>query len=88
MATTKLSERGQVVIPAEIRAQLGLERGDRFEVEVLGNQVILKRLPRNPLVEARGMFKGSDNLIDDLLEDHRQEILHDEERYKWFTRND
>jgi len=46
MSTTVLSERGQVVIPAEIRAQLGLEKGDRFDVEVSSEGVVLKPLPR------------------------------------------
>lgn len=31
-ATTKLSSRGQVVIPEEIRISLGLNEGDQFVV--------------------------------------------------------
>ena len=41
-ATTKLSSRGQIVIPEEIRNRLGLEPGDQFVVVGEGNVVILK----------------------------------------------
>jgi AbrB family looped-hinge helix DNA binding protein len=41
-STTKLSSRGQVVIPEEIRNRLGLEPGDQFVVVGEGNVVILK----------------------------------------------
>lgn len=41
-ATTKLSSRGQVVIPEEIRNRLGLKPGARFVVLGEGDVVILK----------------------------------------------
>jgi AbrB family looped-hinge helix DNA binding protein len=41
-STTKLSSRGQIVIPEEIRNRLGLEPGDQFVVVGEGNVVILK----------------------------------------------
>ncbi|WP_406678098.1 AbrB/MazE/SpoVT family DNA-binding domain-containing protein [Neomoorella carbonis] len=41
---TKLSSRGQVVIPKEIRQLLGWETGDHVAVEVQGDMVILRRL--------------------------------------------
>ena len=41
-ATTKLSSRGQVVIPEEVRTRLGLEPGDRFVVVGEGDVVVLK----------------------------------------------
>ena len=48
-STTKLSSRGQVVIPEEIRNRLGLEPGDQFVVVGEGNVVILKTVePPDP----------------------------------------
>lgn len=44
LATTKLSSRGQVVIPEEVRTRLGLEPGDRFVVVGEGDVVVLKAL--------------------------------------------
>ena len=44
IATTKLSSRGQVVIPEEIRDRLGLEAGVQFVVIGERDVVILKAL--------------------------------------------
>jgi len=44
METTKMSSRGQVVIPEEIRNKLGLKTGDRFLVIADNDVVILKSL--------------------------------------------
>ena len=43
-STTKLSSRGQVVIPEEIRTRLGLEVGAQFVVVGEGDVVVLKVL--------------------------------------------
>jgi AbrB family looped-hinge helix DNA binding protein len=41
-ATTKLSSKGQVVIPEDVRNDLGLHEGDQFVVIGQGDAVILK----------------------------------------------
>lgn len=43
-ATTRLSSKGQVVIPEEIRNDLGLNAGDQFVVIGEGDAVILKTI--------------------------------------------
>lgn len=42
LATTRLSSKGQVVIPEEIRRRLGLKEGTQFVVVGEGDVVILK----------------------------------------------
>ena len=42
IATTKMSSRGQVVIPEEIRKRLGLKAGSQFVVVAHDDAVILK----------------------------------------------
>lgn len=42
---TRLTVKGQVTIPAEIRALLGLKPGDRVRFEITGNEVVLKPAP-------------------------------------------
>ena len=44
IATTKLSSKGQVVIPEDVREELGLEPGAQFIVMGEGDVVILKRI--------------------------------------------
>lgn len=49
--TTRLSSRGQVVIPEEIRNDLGLKEGDQFIVIGQGDAVILKAITPPKLQE-------------------------------------
>lgn len=44
LATTRLSSKGQVVIPENIRDQMGLHEGDQFVVLSQGDVVILKAI--------------------------------------------
>ena len=44
LATTKMSSKGQVVIPEEIRLALGLKSGDQFVVLGRGDSVVLKTI--------------------------------------------
>ena len=44
IATTKLSSKGQVVIPEDVRKELGLEPGAQFVVMGEGDVVILKKI--------------------------------------------
>lgn len=55
-ATTKLSSRGQVVIPEEIRNSLGLSEGDQFLVIGEGDAVILKTITPPKLQEFRELL--------------------------------
>jgi AbrB family looped-hinge helix DNA binding protein len=43
--TTKMSSRGQVVIPQPIRAQLRLEPGVEFVVVAKGDALVFQRIP-------------------------------------------
>jgi AbrB family looped-hinge helix DNA binding protein len=51
LATTQLSSKGQVVIPAEIRARLGLRPGSRFVVVAGRGAVIFKSIDAPDLGE-------------------------------------
>lgn len=44
LATTRMSSKGQVVIPEEIRKRLGLEAGSQFVVVAGKDTVILKAI--------------------------------------------
>ena len=44
LATTRMSSKGQVVIPEDVRGRLGLEAGVQFVVVGKGDVVILKTI--------------------------------------------
>jgi AbrB family looped-hinge helix DNA binding protein len=55
-ATTKLSSKGQVVIPEEIRNRLGLEAGAQFVVVGEGDVVVLKALQPPKMAEFKALL--------------------------------
>ena len=55
-ATTKLSSKGQVVIPEDIREQLHLKEGDQFIVIGQGDAVIFKAITPPSLDEFDGLL--------------------------------
>lgn len=50
IAATKLSSKGQVVIPREIRKQLGLREGDTLIIASHGDTLILKKLSLRQII--------------------------------------
>lgn len=59
---TRLSSKGQVVIPMDVRATLGLAAGTRFVVYGQGDTVILKRIGKPSREEGRKMLADSRSL--------------------------
>jgi AbrB family looped-hinge helix DNA binding protein len=57
LATTKMSSKGQVVIPEEIRKRLGLEAGSLFVVVASKDAVILKTISTPSLEEFDELLK-------------------------------
>lgn len=57
--TTKLSQKGQIVIPIELRERYGLKTGDQVELMDIGGEIVIIPLPiKNPIDEAKGIIKG------------------------------
>ena len=79
-AVTKLSSRGQVVIPAAIRRRLGLSTGEPLQVELgpAGQRVIILRSQtwnevQERLIRGYGWFKRTGrDLVEELHEARRQ----------------
>jgi AbrB family looped-hinge helix DNA binding protein len=57
LATTKLSSKGQIVIPEEIRIKMGLQAGDQFVV-VSDNKdtLVLKAITQPSIKEFKGLI--------------------------------
>ena len=56
MNTVTVSSKFQVVIPKEIREDIGVKAGTRMEVITYGNRIEL--VPIQPIKNLKGMFKG------------------------------
>ena len=57
MQTAKVSEKYQIVVPKQVREELGLQPGDRLLISVEGNRAVLRLQPRNYADHMRGLHK-------------------------------
>ncbi|WP_029117848.1 AbrB/MazE/SpoVT family DNA-binding domain-containing protein [Mycobacterium sp. URHB0044] len=72
-ATITLGRQGRLVIPAEIRAQLGLSPGDRVHLYLDGQRLVMER-PQDAVSELRRLGAGvskNRSLVDELLAERR-----------------
>lgn len=72
-ATLVLGRQGRLVIPAEIRAALGLEPGDRLHLSTRGSTLTLERQPE-AVAELRRFARDvatSRSFVEELLAERR-----------------
>ena len=75
---TVISSKGQVVIPAELREQLGLEKGTPATWSEERGKLVLTPITKQRLHEIRGFLKpapGAPSMLDDLLAERERERL-------------
>lgn len=73
MLTTKISSKGQVVVPKEVRAKLNIKPGAFFHVQVEKNNIILIPMKKRPIDRLYGRFAG-EKILDELEGKHATEI--------------
>ncbi|MGQ9532081.1 MAG: AbrB/MazE/SpoVT family DNA-binding domain-containing protein [Desulfotomaculales bacterium] len=75
MQKVTVSEKGQISIPVSLRRRYGLKKGDRLVVEDADGAIVLRPLPRHPLLALRGRLKGAgkERLTDLLLKERAAE---------------
>ena len=81
MAIVKVSKKGWVVIPHDIRERYGIRPGDRVHIIDYGGIAIVPAL-KDPVHDLRGMFKGGPSLTEALLEERRKDLQREEEKIK------
>ncbi|MGH3550224.1 MAG: AbrB/MazE/SpoVT family DNA-binding domain-containing protein [Pseudonocardiaceae bacterium] len=72
-ATVVLGRQGRLVIPAELRAALGLSPGDRLHMHLAGDRLVLER-PEDAVVELRRLGSAvprGRSLVEELLAERR-----------------
>lgn len=73
MALTKLSSKGQVVLPKAIRTAIKADPGTTFRVSLQEKKIILEPVSKSLVDHLYGKFSGA-SLLDDLEDEHAKEI--------------
>ena len=76
MIATKISSKGQVVIPKEVREKLKIKPGTFFHVRLEKNHIVLIPMKKSPLDKLYGKFSG-EKILADLEREHSDEIASD-----------
>ena len=74
MSLSRLSSKGWIVIPAELRRKYGLEPGVQVQVIDYGGVLSLIPLLDLPISQAAGMLHGEPSLTKALLNEHAREM--------------
>ena len=69
MTTLRISKGGQLSLPAEIRRRWG---ATDLIVEDLGDTVVLRPMPADPIAAARGALGPGRRPVDDVRDEERQ----------------
>lgn len=69
--THRVGPKGQVVIPKELRDELGILPGDLVDFDRAEDGVVVRRVPSSR--ELMGRFAGGPDLLADLLEEKERE---------------
>jgi AbrB family looped-hinge helix DNA binding protein len=78
--TVTVSQKGWVVIPAELRRKHDLHPGTEVQVVDYGGVLALVPTLRDPVRQAAGMLKGRKSLRDALMAEHRSERRREKSR--------
>ena len=73
MATARVTSKGQVVIPVEIRKKLDIKKGTRLYFEERGDEVVLRAINRKYIESLAGILQTGGELTRSLLEDRAED---------------
>jgi AbrB family looped-hinge helix DNA binding protein len=73
MMTTKISAKGQLVIPKEVRKKFNIEPGTFFQIRIEKDNIVLIPMKKGPLDNLYGKFAG-ENILAGLEREHADEI--------------
>lgn len=77
MRTLNVLNKGQIVIPADLRQRYGIKPGTSVEIREAGDHLEIHLLPQDPVAAFRGSLPSGDSLADGLIQEHRQEVDRD-----------
>lgn len=81
MEVVRLSSKGQLVLPKNIRERLALKQGLELKVELIGDKIVLEPVYQETRMDWRcwrGSLRGR-RALEEHLEEHRQEVVRDDQ---------
>lgn len=73
MPTAKVSVKGQIVLPAELRRRHGIRPGMTVQVVDATDHLVIVTSATDPVNDLRGLLRGGDSLLDALMDERRAE---------------
>ncbi|NKB16898.1 MAG: AbrB/MazE/SpoVT family DNA-binding domain-containing protein [Pseudanabaena sp. CRU_2_10] len=73
---TKVNAQGRIVIPIELRQQLGLVAGSKLIARLEGNRLVLEK-PDDVFQRLRSTFNSSESLVEELIAERRVEAANE-----------
>mgnify|MGYP000459831376 CR=1 FL=1 len=74
MYIVKTTVKGQIVIPAELRKKYHITKGTRVKIIDRNGEIVIQLLLRDPVREAKGIFKGGKSALKALIKGRSEDI--------------
>jgi|Deesub1362B_J571_1020462.scaffolds.fasta_scaffold07327_4 AbrB family looped-hinge helix DNA binding protein len=81
--TAKISTKGQIVLPAELRKKYKIESGKEVEILDFGDEIVIVPIPET---KGRGFIKSKRKLTDVMVEYKKEEKRREDEKVKLMRR--
>lgn len=87
MAIVRVSTKGQIVIPHEIRQKYHIQQKGWVEIVDLDGKILIVPLPHDPVRAARGMLRWKESTLEVVREMKEEEQALEEAKARRRTRN-
>jgi AbrB family looped-hinge helix DNA binding protein len=86
----RATEKGQIVIPAELRKKYGIKKGTRIQISERNGYIVLNPLSpeviRTRLEKLRGIIKGGPSMTKELEAERAQDLEIEERKFERWSR--